>query len=136
MVIIMKPNFTQVQLEAAIREMEAAGVKVMISKGSETTILGAEGNASRIDKEKMEQLPGVERVMAVTEPYKLANRKYHPDDTVISLPNGKTIGGKELLVIAGPCSVETELQMNTVAECVQRSGAGGFSSITRPYTGL
>ena len=56
MVIIMKPNFTQVQLEAAIREMEAAGVKVMISKGSETTSLGAEGNASRIDKEKMEQL--------------------------------------------------------------------------------
>ena len=139
MVIIMKPNFTQVQLEAAIREMEAAGVKVMISKGSETTILGAEGNASRIDKEKMEQLPGVERVMAVTEPYKLANRKYHPDDTVISLPNGKTIGGKELLVIAGPCSVETELQMNTVAECVQRSGAGAlrggaFKPRTSPYS--
>ena len=139
MVIIMKPNFTQVQLEAAIREMEAAGFKVMISKGSETTILGAEGNASRIDKEKMEQLPGVERVMAVTEPYKLANRKYHPDDTVISLPNGKTIGGKELLVIAGPCSVETESQMNTVAECVQRSGAGAlrggaFKPRTSPYS--
>ena len=139
MVIIMKPNFTQVQLEAAIREMEAAGVKVMISKGSETTILGAEGNASRIDKEKMEQLPGVERVMAVTEPYKLANRKYHPDNTVISLPNGKTIGGKELLVIAGPCSVETESQMNTVAECVQRSGAGAlrggaFKPRTSPYS--
>ena len=139
MVIIMKPNFTQVQLEAAIREMEAAGVKVMISKGSETTILGAEGNASRIDKEKMEQLPGVERVMAVTEPYKLANRKYHPDDTVISLPNGKTIGGKELLVIAGPCSVETESQMNAVAECVRRSGAGAlrggaFKPRTSPYS--
>ena len=139
MVIIMKPNFTQVQLEAAIREMEAAGVKVMISKGSETTILGAEGNASRIDKEKMEQLPGVERVMAVTEPYKLANRKYHPDDTVISLPNGKTIGGRELLVIAGPCSVETEMQMNTVAHCVRRSGAGAlrggaFKPRTSPYS--
>ncbi len=139
MVIIMKPNFTQSQLETAIREMEAAGVKVMISKGSETTILGAEGNASRIDKEKMEQLPGVERVMAVTEPYKMANRKYHPDDTVISLPNGKTIGGKQIAVIAGPCSVETEMQMGTVAGCVRRSGAaalrgGAFKPRTSPYS--
>ena len=139
MVIIMKPNFTRSQLEAAIREMEAAGVKVMISKGSETTILGAEGNAFRIDKEKMEQMPGVERVMAVTEPYKLANRKYHPDDTVIALPNGKTVGGKEILVIAGPCSVETEAQMNTVADRVQSSGAGAlrggaFKPRTSPYS--
>lgn len=61
MVIIMKPQFTQQQLENAIREMEAAGVKVMVSKGSETTILGAEGNASRIDQEKMEQLPAWNR---------------------------------------------------------------------------
>ena len=139
MVIIMKPNFTQTQLEAAIRAMEEAGVKVMISKGSETTILGAEGNASRIDREKMEQLPGVERVMAVTEPYKMANRKYHPDDTVITLPNGKSVGGKELLVIAGPCSVETEVQMNTVADCVKASGAGAlrggaFKPRTSPYS--
>ena len=139
MVIILKPNCTPSQMEAAVREMEAAGVKVMISRGSETTILGAEGNASRIDREKMEQLPGVERVMAVTEPYKLANRKYHPDDTVITLPNGKTIGGKELLVIAGPCSVETEGQMGVVASCVRRSGAGAlrggaFKPRTSPYS--
>ena len=59
MVIIMKPQFTQQQLETAIREMEAAGVKVMISKGSETTVLGAEGNAAKVDLEMLEQLPGV-----------------------------------------------------------------------------
>ena len=139
MVIIMKPNFTQAQLETAIREMEAAGVKVMVSKGSETTILGAEGNAARIDKEKMEQLPGVERVMAVTEPYKLANRKYHPGDTVITLPNGTAIGGKGITVIAGPCSVETEGQMNEVAARVKASGAnalrgGAFKPRTSPYS--
>jgi len=139
MVIIMKPNFTQGQLETAIRAMEAAGVKVMISKGSETTILGAEGNASRIDKGKMEQLPGVERVMSVSEPYKMANRKYHPEDSVIALPNGKTIGGKGIAVIAGPCSVETEEQICQVAQRVQASGAtalrgGAFKPRTSPYS--
>lgn len=139
MVIIMKPNFTQEQLEKAIREMEAAGVKVMVSKGSETTILGAEGNASRIDKDKMEQLPGVERVMAVSEPYKMANRKYHPDDTVITLPNGLTVGGDSIAVIAGPCSVETEGQICEVADRVKLAGAaalrgGAFKPRTSPYS--
>ncbi|MGN0985868.1 MAG: 3-deoxy-7-phosphoheptulonate synthase [Candidatus Enterenecus sp.] len=139
MVVIMKPNFTQQQLEAAIRAMEEAGVKVMISKGSETTILGAEGNAGRIDREKMEQLPGVERVMPVSEPYKMANRKYHPDDTVIPLPNGKSIGGKAIAVIAGPCSVETEAQIGAVAQRVKAAGAtalrgGAFKPRTSPYS--
>ena len=139
MVIIMKSNHTQTQLERAIREMESAGVKVMVSKGSETTILGAEGNAAKIDREKMEQLPGVERVMTVSEPYKMANRKYHPDDTVITLPNGKSIGGKNLAIIAGPCSVETEEQICGVADRVQAAGAaalrgGAFKPRTSPYS--
>ena len=139
MVVIMKPDFTKIQLETAIRELEAAGVKVMISKGSETTILGAEGNAAGIDKEKLEQLPGVERVMAVSEPYKLANRKYHPDDTVIALPNGMTVGGSKLAVIAGPCSVETEEQICGVARQVKTAGAaalrgGAFKPRTSPYS--
>ncbi|MDD6160514.1 MAG: 3-deoxy-7-phosphoheptulonate synthase [Oscillospiraceae bacterium] len=139
MVVIMKQNFTREQMEAAVRFMEAGGVRVMVSKGSETTILGAEGNAAGIDREKLEQLPGVERVMAVSEPYKKANRKYHPDDTVIALPNGKSIGGKELCVIAGPCSVETEAQINAVAERVKRAGAaalrgGAFKPRTSPYS--
>ena len=139
MVIIMKSNHTQTQLERAIREMESAGVKVMVSKGSETTILGAEGNAAKIDREKMEQLPGVDRVMTVSEPYKMANRKYHPDDTVITLPNGKSIGGKNLAIIAGPCSVETEEQICGVAGRVKAAGAaalrgGAFKPRTSPYS--
>ena len=139
MVIIMKPDFTREQLERAIRMMEQAGVKVMVSKGSETTILGAEGNASRIDREKMEQLPGVDRVMRVTEPYKKVNRKYHPDNTVITLPNGRTLGGNSIAIIAGPCSVETDEQMATVAEQVKLSGAaalrgGAFKPRTSPYS--
>ena len=119
--------------------MEAGGVQVMVSKGAETTILGAEGNAAGIDQEKIALLPGVERVMRVTEPYKKANRKYHPDDTVIDLGNGAAIGGEKLAVIAGPCSVESEAQIVEVAEAVQKSGAaalrgGAFKPRTSPYS--
>ena len=139
MVVIMKRDFTAEQLQEAIQTMEAGGVQVMVSKGAETTILGAEGNAAGIDQEKIALLPGVERVMRVTEPYKKAIRKYHPDDTVIDLGNGSAIGGEKLAVIAGPCSVESEAQIVAVAEAVQKSGAaalrgGAFKPRTSPYS--
>lgn len=102
MVVIMKAGFTTDQLESAVKAMEAGGVKVMVSKGSETTILGAEGDASRIDQEKVSMLPGVDRVMRVSEPYKKANRKYHPDNTVIDLGNSATVGGIVLRSSPGP----------------------------------
>ena len=114
MVVIMKREFTPEQLEAAVHTMEEGGVKVMVSKGAETTILGAEGNAEHIDQEKLSLLPGVERVMRVTEPYKKANRKYHPEDTVIELSNGRSVGGNRLAVIAGPCSVESAEQVTSI----------------------
>ncbi|MGF0006791.1 3-deoxy-7-phosphoheptulonate synthase [Eubacteriales bacterium SGI.150] len=139
MVVIMKRDFTAEQLQEAVQTMEAGGVQVMVSKGAETTILGAEGNAAGIDQEKIALLPGVERVMRVTEPYKKANRKYHPDDTIIDLGNGSAIGGEKLAVIAGPCSVESEAQIVEVAEAVQKSGAaalrgGAFKPRTSPYS--
>ena len=139
MVVIMRSGFTSEQLEAAIHTMEQGGVKVMVSKGSETTILGAEGDASKVDQEKVALLPGVERVMRVTEPYKKANRKYHPDDTVIDLGGGALVGGDKLAVIAGPCSVESEGQIVGVAEAVKASGAaalrgGAFKPRTSPYS--
>jgi len=139
MVVIMKPGFSAEELKTAISIMEAGGVKVMVSKGHETTILGAEGDASKVDQEKVALLPGVERVMRVSEPYKKANRKYHPDDTVISFPNGAAIGDGRLCVIAGPCSVESEAQIVEVAQAVQQSGAaalrgGAFKPRTSPYS--
>ena len=111
MVVIMKPGYTGRELEHAIAAMEAGGVKVMVSTGTETTILGAEGDASGLDEALLGQLPGVERVMRVSEPFKKANRKYHPDDTVIDIGSGIRVGGNKLVVIAGPCSVESEEQM-------------------------
>lgn len=138
MVVIMKPGFTPEQLQQAIRTMEAGGVKVMVSKGSETTILGAEGNAAGINQEELSLLPGVDRVMRVTEPYKKANRKYHPDDSLVDLGGGALVGGKQLAVIAGPCSVESEAQIVAVAKAVQAAGAaalrgGAFKPRTSPY---
>ena len=138
MVVIMRPDFTGKQLEHAISAMEAGGVKVMVSKGSETTILGAEGDAGRLDEEYLSQLPGVERVMRVSEPFKKANRKYHPDDTVIEIGGGVSIGGSRLTIIAGPCSVESHDQMVGVAQAVKTSGAsamrgGAYKPRTSPY---
>ena len=104
MVLILKHHCTPEQQAEAIRAMEAGGVKVMVSKGVETTILGAEGNAAGLDEEKLSQLPGVERVMRVSEPYKKANRKYHPDDSVVEIAPGVKVGGRKLAVFAGPCS--------------------------------
>ncbi|MBD5133115.1 MAG: 3-deoxy-7-phosphoheptulonate synthase [Clostridiales bacterium] len=138
MVVIMKHDFTAEQLEQAVHAMEAGGVRVMVSKGSETTILGAEGDASGLNQETLAQLSGVERVMRVSEPYKKANRKYHPDDSVIDMGGGVTIGGNKLAVIAGPCSVESEEQILEVAKSVQNSGAvalrgGAYKPRTSPY---
>ena len=138
MVVIMKREFTPEQLEQAVRAMEAGGVRVMVSKGSETTILGAEGDAGGLNQEQLAQLSGVERVMRVSEPYKKANRKYHPDDSVIDMGGGVSIGGTKIAVIAGPCSVETEEQILEVARSVQASGAaalrgGAYKPRTSPY---
>ncbi len=138
MVIILKHGYEESQLEAVKKEMESHGVNVMVSRGAETTILGAEGNASKLDVEKLEIMPGVERVMRVSEPYKKANRKYHPEDTVINIKNG-SIGGKKLAVIAGPCSVESKEQIIGIAKKVKEYGAlalrgGAFKPRTSPYS--
>ena len=139
MVVVMKPGFTLGQMETVKRAMEAGGVRVMVSEGTQTTILGAEGDAGGLDQEFLSQLPGVERVMRVTEPYKKANRKYHPDDSVIDLGRGVQVGGGRLVIIAGPCSVESESQMVGVAKAVKASGAaamrgGAYKPRTSPYS--
>ena len=138
MVLVLKRGCTAEQMQEAILAMEKGGVKVMISQGAETTILGAEGSAANLDEEFLSQLPGVERVMRVTEPYKKANRKYHPDDSVIDIGGGVQVGGGRLAVIAGPCSVESEEQITAVARDVKESGAcalrgGAYKPRTSPY---
>lgn len=138
MVLVLKHSCTAEQMQEAILAMEKGGVKVMISQGAETTILGAEGNAANLDEDFLSQLPGVERVMRVSEPYKKANRKYHPDDSVVDIGGGVQVGGEKLAVIAGPCSVESEEQITAVAGDVKNSGAcalrgGAYKPRTSPY---
>ncbi len=139
MVLVLKHGCTAEQMQEAILAMEKGGVKVMVSQGAETTILGAEGNAANLDEEFLAQLPGVERVMRVSEPYKKANRKYHPDDSVIDIGRGVLVGGSKLAIIAGPCSVESEEQITAVARDVRDAGAcalrgGAYKPRTSPYS--
>ncbi len=113
------------------------GMQLNISKGTETTIVGLIGDTSRIDIDHISALPIVETVRRVTEPYKLANRKFHPQDTVITIGDAK-IGGGNFAMIAGPCSIESEAQMNEIADAVKSSGAhmlrgGAFKPRTSPY---
>ena len=139
MVLVLKHSCTAEQMQEAILAMEKGGVKVMISQGAETTILGAEGNAANLDEDFLSQLPGVERVMRVSEPYKKANRKYHPDDSAVDIGGGVQVGGQKLAVIAGPCSVESEEQITDVARDVKDAGAcalrgGAYKPRTSPYS--
>ena len=107
--------------------------------GSNVTIVGLVGDVSRVDTELVEALDIVDSVKRVSEPFKAANRKFHPEDTVITLENGTKIGGGNFVNIAGPCSVETEEQITNIALQVKESGAqilrgGAFKPRTSPYS--
>lgn len=138
MVIIMKPGTTPESINALAWEMEQKGFKVGITHGVNCSILGLVGDTSHMDIDQIGLNPHVERVMRVQEPYKKANRKFHPEDTVVDVCGVKT-GGGSFSVIAGPCSVETEEQITGVARDVQNSGAqmlrgGAFKPRTSPYS--
>ena len=138
MVIIMKPGTSRERVEALAHELETKGLKVGITNGTHCSILGLVGDTTNLDADDLMLHEGVERVMRVQEPYKKANRKFHPDDTVVSV-GGVPIGGGNFTVIAGPCSVETEAQITAVAKDVKESGArllrgGAFKPRTSPYS--
>src|SRR5574339_871916 len=106
MMIIMKTNATPQQLEAVIASVKSAGLNVHLSQGVEATIIGAIGETHSIPTEILEELDGVEAVQRITQPYKLASRQFHPENTIVPL-DGFTVGGDEIAVIAGPCAVES-----------------------------
>ena len=138
MVIIMKPGTSRERIEALAHELEVQGLKVGITNGVGCSILGLVGDTSHLDADDLILHEGVERVMRVQEPYKKANRKFHPDDTVVDVA-GVPVGGEHFTVIAGPCSAENEAQITEVARDVQGSGAqllrgGAFKPRTSPYS--
>ena len=138
MVIVLKPGVSQQQTDALAQSIEQTyGVTVNKIIGAETSILGLVGDTSSLEIETLQSNDFVERVMKVQEPFKLGNRKFHPDDTVIRVGNVE-IGGDKIAVMAGPCSVESEEQITSVAKDVQKYGAsilrgGAFKPRTSPY---
>ena len=138
MVVVMKPGTRQQDIDALVSRLKELDLDVGITNGVGCTILGLVGDTTAVDMDKISINPHVERVMRVQEPYKKANRKFHPEDTVVSVGNAK-IGGGNFSVIAGPCSVESEAQICAVAEDVKASGAallrgGAFKPLTSPYS--
>lgn len=137
MIAVLKKDTTDKQLADLTAWLESMNIKVHISKGEFTTIVGLVGDTSVVDKELLEGLDIVEAVKTISEPFKKANRKFHPDDTVIDV-GGVKLGGGNFAVIAGPCSVETPAQIAEVAHDVKAAGAailrgGAFKPRTSPY---
>ncbi|MBC7879112.1 MAG: 3-deoxy-7-phosphoheptulonate synthase [Anaerolineales bacterium] len=138
MMIIMKSNATPQQVEAVIEQIKTAGLAVHLSQGVEATVIGAIGETHNIPADRFESLDGVDLVQRITQPYKLASRQFHPEDSIISM-NGFAVGGNEIAVIAGPCSVESRSQILETAQAVKEAGAsalrgGVFKPRTSPYS--
>lgn len=137
MIIVVKNSCEHSQFENLMEWIKDLGLDVHVSRGVHTTILGLVGDTSKVDIDLISSLDMVDRVQRVQEPYKNANRKFHPEDTVVEVGDVK-IGGLNFQVIAGPCSVETEEQIIEVAKAVKASGAtmlrgGAFKPRTSPY---
>lgn len=137
MITVLKAETTKKQRDKLIEWFKSQGFKVHISEGEFQTVLGLVGDTSKIDEELVESLEMVESVKRISEPFKSANRKFHPEDSVIDI-SGVKIGGGNFAIIAGPCSVESETQILEVARSIKASGAsllrgGAFKPRTSPY---
>ena len=137
MIAVLKHGTTEAQTEHLVSWLKRMNLDVHISQGHEITVLGLIGDTTRVDMELLGSLEIVESVKRVSEPFKQANRKFHPNDTIVQVGNAK-IGGGYFATIAGPCSVESEEQIIEVAMAVKASGAdilrgGAFKPRTSPY---
>ena len=137
MIIVMDRDATEEQVAAVEAKIRAHGLDVHVSRGTERTLIGAVGDERALDPEMFDPMPGVEKSLHILKPYKLVAREWHKANSVIDA-GGVPIGGATVQVIAGPCSVETEAQMNAAAEGVRAGGArlmrgGAFKPRTSPY---
>jgi 3-deoxy-7-phosphoheptulonate synthase len=138
MIVIMKKGATELQVGSVAARIEESGYRVNISQGEERTIIGIIGDGRPLDREQIGRMDGVERTVPILRPFKLASREMHPRDTVFQV-NGVEIGGKQLVVMAGPCSVESREQLLESARAVKEAGAsvlrgGAFKPRTSPYS--
>ena len=138
MIIIMKNSATQDQIDSVVSKVERLGYTTHLSEGEERTLVGVIGDDRPIDSGNFEPMEGVERVLPILKPFKLASREMHPLDTVVNI-DGLAIGGNEIVIMAGPCSVEDRDQLMETAHAVKRSGAtflrgGAFKPRSSPYS--
>ena len=138
MIVIMRQHTPQKEIDALTNALVSKGVQVNPVIGEDLTILGLVGDTSRIDQDWVEANRNVLRVMHVAEPYKKANKMFHPEPSVIEIEGRKVGGNSPLALMAGPCSVESEEQICSIAESVKKSGAnflrgGAFKPRTSPY---
>ena len=137
MIAVLKSGATDEQRENLCKWFESIGLQCHVSKGEFHTIIGLIGDVSKVDIEMLESLSIIERVTRISDPFKKANRKFHEEPTVVDV-SGRKFGGGHFQIIAGPCSVETEEQIITIARAVKASGAtllrgGAFKPRTSPY---
>ena len=138
MIIALKKDIRKEEQDRLIAWLESYGVRTHISEGEYQTVVGLVGDTTRIDTDLIRGLDIVQSVTRISEPFKKANRKFHPDDTVVQVTDQVAFGGGHFQLIAGPCSVETEDQVETIARAVKASGAGmlrggAFKPRTSPY---
>ena len=137
MIIVMKPGSKEAEINEITKVLESLNLGVHISKGSEVTIIGVIGDKRVLKDVPIEMMPGVEKLVPIVESYKLAGKTFKPEPSVIDV-NGVKIGGKDLVIMAGPCAVESREQILAAAEAVKKSGAqflrgGAFKPRTSPY---
>src|SRR6266508_4172085 len=138
MLIVMKPNSTPQQIENVIKQIKDAGLAAHLSQGVETTLIGAIGETHDIPTERFEVLDGVDMVKRITQPFKLASRQFHLENSIFPI-DGFQVGGNDIVLIAGPCAVESRSQILETALAVREAGAnalrgGVFKPRTSPYS--
>lgn len=137
MMIVMQPGASKEEVQDVVGEIAARGLNSHVIEGVERTVIGAVGDSHTVSTDAFSVLPGVESVMRISQPYKLASRQFKPENTVIPF-NGFSVGAEEIGIIAGPCSVESRTQLLEVAHAVREAGAhalrgGAFKPRTSPY---
>ena len=137
MIIVMKHHTTTEEIDAVVRHIESLGFKAHLSQGEERTIIGVIGDERPVEPELFGLLDGVERVMRILHPFKLASRDFHPDDSVVKI-NGVSVGTSQVIIMAGPCAVESREQLMETAAAVKQAGGhilrgGAFKPRTSPY---
>ena len=138
MIVVMEPGTAKIDLDNIKERIESRGLRAQINTGAERTVIGVMGSIPPDFKDEMELMNGVDEVVMISKPYKLASREFHPDDTIIKVGDA-VIGGPDPVIMAGPCSVEDEEQMVSTAKAVKAAGAtilrgGAFKPRTSPYS--